>query len=214
MWLASIRLEEATKGEIKARSMMELAKLQFPRHELLMLENIRLERRAGNDKLADSLLAKALQECPTSGILWAEDLSTCSKHQQKSKSVDALKKCDTDPHVIVAISRLFEKDGKIQKARKWFERAVALNAKLGDAWGYYYAFELKQQLSQSGSSSSSGEGGASHAEEVLRRCTAAEPNRGELWCAITKRTEIRRLDISSKLKKVVEFLLSKAATNK
>ena len=36
-------------------------------------------------------MAKALQECPDSGKVWAEDISLAPKPQQKSKSVDALK---------------------------------------------------------------------------------------------------------------------------
>lgn len=210
LWKAVMHLEELTRGMNKARSMMELARLKLPANEEILLENIRLERRAGNDRLAESLMAKALQECPTSGMLWAEDVLTCSKHQQKAKSVDALKRCDNDPHVILAIARLFEKDNKILKARKWFERAVALNAKLGDAWGYYYTFELKQQLA---AATGVGTGTVSSVpEDVLKRCVAAEPNRGELWCSKTKATEIRRLDYAAKLKKLVEFLLSKNTT--
>ena len=54
---------------------------------------------------------------PASGLLWAEEISTCPKPQQKSKSVEALKRCDNDPHVIVAVARLFERDRKIPKVR-------------------------------------------------------------------------------------------------
>lgn len=132
------------KGAIRARSTGELARIKLPKMDLIWLECIRVERRSRNDKLAESLLAKALKECPTSGALWAEELLTCNKQQRKSKSIDALKKCNNDPIVIVAVARLFEKDNKVTKARKWFNRAVALNGKLGDAWVYYYALEYVQ----------------------------------------------------------------------
>lgn len=92
---------EKHHGVNKARAMAELARLKLPSNEELMLENIRLERRHGNDKLAESLMAKALQDCPKSGLLLAEDILTCQKHQQKSKIVDALNRCDKDPHVIL-----------------------------------------------------------------------------------------------------------------
>ena len=63
--------------------------------------------------------------------------------QQKTKSSDALKACDNDPHVILAVSRLFWRDRKEEKARSWCNRAVTLDPDLGDAWGNYYAFELQ-----------------------------------------------------------------------
>ena len=85
---------------------------------------------------------------------------------------------------------MFEKDRKFPKARKWFDRAVTLNPRLGDAWAHFYAFELRQSVSVSVSgaaaaaaSATGGEGseGASksEAESVLKRCVAAEPNRGK-----------------------------------
>lgn len=121
----------------------------------------------------------------------------------------ALKKCDNDPHVIMSVARIFEKDRKIDKARKWFERAVALNPRLGDAWAYYYVFEIRQEVSNKESSSEA----AAMSERVLQRCEQSEPNRGELWCAITKTTTLRRVDVKTKLKRVAEQLLSTNTSN-
>lgn len=88
LWKLVVYLEEKTHGRLsnidyiitiishhfvtpigvnKARAMIELARLKSPNNEELLLENIRLERRHGNDKLAESLMAKALQDCPNSG---------------------------------------------------------------------------------------------------------------------------------------------------
>ena len=204
LWCLSVRLEERLKGDTKARSLIEIARLKLAKNEFLWLESIRLERRTGNEKLAESLMAKALQECPNSGILWAEDLITCHKAQQKSKSVDALKKCDNDPNVIVAVGRLFEKDRKYTKARKWFSRAVTLNPDLGDSWAYYYAFELKQSTKKSESSGES----IDEAQKIYQACLAAEPKHGELWCSVSKATEYRRSGTESILKKVVEKIFA------
>lgn len=215
LWRLVIRLEESARGANKARSMMELARLKMPLSEEIWLESVRLERRAGNEKMAESLIAKALQDCPASGMLWAEEITTCNKAQQKSKSVEALKRCDNDHFVIMAVAQLFEKDRKIPKARKWFDRAVAFSPRLGDAWAHYYAFELRQAASIAASSSasnpapssSSGETTRSLSESVLSRCVLSEPNRGELWCAVSKSTEFRRADICVILKKVVEKMI-------
>ncbi len=152
-----------------------------------------------------------------------------------NRSVDALKKCDNNPHVVIAVARLFEKDRKVAKARKWFERAVALDSSLGDAWAYLYSFELKQAAISASTVASNGNGKASGKDEdeeeskmdteeskskdsnqiqetgpllVERRCLAADPNRGELWCSVAKHTAYRRLDKITILKKVVEVILS------
>ena len=42
-------------------------------------------------------------------------------------AVDALKKCNDDPHVVAAVAALFWQDRKVDKARSWFNRAVTLN---------------------------------------------------------------------------------------
>ena len=46
-----------------------------------------------------------MQDCPASGILWAEAIFMESRPQRKTKSVDALKRCEHDPHVLLAVAR-------------------------------------------------------------------------------------------------------------
>ena len=113
---------------------------------LTRLESVRLEFRAGLKNIANTLMAKALQECPNSGrniilllgelyknnfdllsvlsvysiisnfpfhpipvspkgILWAEAVFLEARPQRKTKSVDALKKCEHDPHVLLAVAK-------------------------------------------------------------------------------------------------------------
>jgi pre-mRNA-processing factor 6 len=208
------RLLEKSQGVSKGRSILELAKLKFSKNEHLWLESIRLERRHGNDRLAENLMARALQECPTSGILWAEEILTCPKPQQKSKSVEAHKRCDNNPHVILAIGRLFDRDRKILKARKWYSRAVTLDPDFGDAWAYYYAFELKNQtLSPPGMTCSEKTPTEGSPEDILNKCVTAEPHHGELWTSISKQTEYRHDSIGIILKRVAEKLLSTNRTH-
>ena len=87
-------------------------------------------------------MARALQECPSSGILWSEAIFMENKPQRKTKSVDALKKCEHDPHVLLAVAKLFWAERKIQKAREWFVRTVKLEPDLGDAWINFFKFEV------------------------------------------------------------------------
>jgi len=204
LWIMSSKLEEKAPtlialanggngsngvsgvGFTKARSLLELARLKNPKSPELWVEATRLERRAGNDKLAMSLMARALQECPQSGLLLAENISTSPRAEQKSKSADAIKKNPDDPLVITAVASLFASERKQEKARKWFERAVILNPDLGDSWAKYYALEL--------------EVGIEAKQKLIKdRCVAADPKHGEIWCMVVK-------DMKNRKKTVVECL--------
>ena len=55
------------------------------------------------------------QENPTSGVLWAEAISMAPRPQRRAKSVDALKRCNDDPHIIAAVAQLFKNDGKVRR---------------------------------------------------------------------------------------------------
>lgn len=207
LWILLARLEEEHKGVIKARSVMETARLKFPRSEELWLQSVRFERKIpGNEKLADALMARAMQECPNSGLLWAEELITCSKQQQKSKSLDAHKRCGDDPLVIAAVARLLERDRKFPKARRWFDRAVTLSPRLGDSWIYWYALELKMQAKEPATAQAL-------LSDIVAKCTAAEPNRGELWCTFSKMTQYRRKGAAVILRAAAEHVLASSASS-
>lgn len=124
LWKLASKLEEQSTGFTKARSLLELARLKNKKNHMLWVESIRLETRAGNEKLALTLMARALQECPLSGILLAEQINMASRVEKKSKCADAIKRCPDDPFVSLAVASLFASDKKHVKARKWFERAV------------------------------------------------------------------------------------------
>jgi pre-mRNA-processing factor 6 len=184
LWILASRLEEEaysfTDGDTtarvcvtKARSLLELARLKNPKTPELWLEAIRLERRSGQAKLAESLMARGLQECPNSGLLLAETILMAPRVEQKSKSTVAIKRCPESPLVIAAVATLFASERKTDKARKWLERAVLLDPDLGDSWARYYAFELEC-------------GTAELQKAVKDRCIKAEPKHGLLWQSIVK----------------------------
>ncbi|XP_017782698.1 PREDICTED: pre-mRNA-processing factor 6 [Nicrophorus vespilloides] len=173
LWLLLSRLEENRNLLIKSRSVLERARLKNPKNDVLWLEAIRVEIRAGLKDVAMAMMAKALQECPTSGVLWAESIFMEPRPQRKTKSVDALKKCEHDPNVLLAVSKLFWSERKISKCREWFARTLKIEPDLGDAWSHWYRFE---QL----------HGTQEQREEVKRRCLASEPHHGELWCSVSK----------------------------
>jgi pre-mRNA-processing factor 6 len=179
-------------GQTKARSLLELARLKNPKTPELWFEAIRLERRAGNPKLAESLMARALQECSNAGLLLAETILTAARVDKKSKSTVAIKRCPESPLVIAAVAMLFASERKTEKARKWLERAVLLDPDLGDSWARYYSFEMES-------------GTAVQAAAVKERCIKAEPKHGPLWQPIVK-------DMVNRLKSVGEGLELVAAS--
>lgn len=207
LWTLASRLEERAHtfdqtgtikkglGVTKARGLLEIARLKNQKNPMLWLEAIRLERRAGNEKLANTLMAKALQECPSSGVLLAENISVAPRVEQKSKSANAIKRCPDDPRVIAAVATLFASDRKNEKARKWFDRAVILDGDLGDSWAKFYAFELEA-------------GTKEQQAKVKERCVATEPKHGELWTSVMKDMAHRRKTIAEGLELVAQKILA------
>ncbi len=135
-------------------------------------------------------MAKAMQECPKSGLLWAETIMMASRPQRKGKSVDALRHCSNDPHVVCAVARLFMHEQKADKARSWFNRAVTLDPDVGDFWAQYYLFECKF-------------GGKQEQEAVVARTLRADPHHGRRWARIAKSLECAH--------KTADFVLQKVA---
>ena len=187
LWILTASIESEHKQYTKARSILEKARLKNPQNPVLWLESIRLEIRADMKSIAMTLLAKAMQDCPNSGLLWAEAIFLEPRPQRKTKSVDALRKCEHDPHVLLAVSKLFWTERKITKARDWFTRTVKLDPDFGDAWAYFYKFELQH-------------GTPEQAAEIKRRCVAAEPHHGQVWCKTGK-------DITNWKAKTVDVLI-------
>jgi len=56
-----------------------------------------------------------------------------NKLTRKRFSIDAMQKTDNAPQTIVSVAKIFWKEKKYHKARKWFDRAVMLNPDLGDS---------------------------------------------------------------------------------
>ena len=178
-------LEERQGNVSRARAMLEQARFKIPHTPELWLAAFRLERRQDNVKAGENLMSRALQECPSSGLLWAEVITTAPRPQRKSKSVDALKKCNNDPLVIRAVAQLFMSDHKVDKARSWFNRAVALDPDIGDNWAHLYRFECAFGGVVVGGGAN-GQSVPASAAEVVRRCEEADPHHGERWQRVAK----------------------------
>lgn len=176
LWCLFSDFELAQKKETKARSIMEKARGRNPQNADLWLKAIKIELEAGNNDQAHHLMATALRECPSAGVLWAEAIFMEPKPRRKDKVVNAMKKCEHDPIVLLAVARFFWSEGKMAKARDWFTKTVKLDPDLGDAWVHFYKFELIH-------------GSVENQEEVKKRCIAAEPKHGQFWCKYSKNVQ-------------------------
>ena len=189
LWISLSEFELRVQGNAsKARIILETARTKNPANERLWLAAVRQERESGNVQIAESYLARAIQECPTSGLLLAESVRMAPRPQRKSKSVDALKRCDNDPYVIAAVAILFWSDRKLDKARSWWNRAVTIAPDIGDHWASYYKFELQTA-------------GDAEAAKVAERCAKADPRHGENWQRVRKRVENWHIGVIDVLKK-------------
>lgn len=173
LWILASRLEEADGKSIKARALLDKARLANPASDALWAEAVGVEERSGGAAQAKTVLARGtyaslcngtsniripnvrfpalfrnigLQECPTSGVLWSMAVWAEPRPGRKSRSTDALKKSNNDPLVICTVARLFWAERKIEKARQWFERAVAGNSDLGDIWAWWLKFERQHGI--------------------------------------------------------------------
>jgi pre-mRNA-processing factor 6 len=174
LWLLAARLEERAGATVRARSLLDRARLALPRSAALWAESVRLERRAGNDAAARAAMALALQALPASGLLWAEKITHLEpRTQRKARALEAIKRVDNDAHLFVAVARIFWAERRLDKAVGWFERAVVLDADLGDTWAWYYKFLMQH-------------GTEEKMKEVREKCAGAEPRHGEVWARIAK----------------------------
>ena len=63
--------------------------------------------------------------------------------------MDALKRCENSPHVMLAVSKMFLDNMKHAKAKKWYERAAKLDKNVVDNAFDGLGVKLKTALSSS-----------------------------------------------------------------
>ncbi|PPQ81918.1 hypothetical protein CVT25_013766, partial [Psilocybe cyanescens] len=189
-WVLASRLEEADGRSIRARALLEKARLVNPANEVLWAEAVAVEERAAvaassapslagasagvgagtpapissaTSAQAKAMLSRALQECPSSGLLWALALWSELRASRKTKSVDALRKTKDSPLVVCTVARVLWADRMVERAGDWFGRATATDPDLGDVWAWWLKFERQH-------------GNEKQREIVRTKCVAAEPH--------------------------------------
>lgn len=120
------------------------------------------------------MLARALKECPEYNQLWSYAIELEPKATRKKKILEALDKCRQDPYVNISVAKLFWKERKMEKARKWIEKSTFERPEIVDSWAALYLFELE-------------EAGNDKAQSVLAQAKAVDSTRqGRLFSKIKK----------------------------
>ena len=182
LWLLACKIEESEVGIIRARSMLEVGRQRNSTSEALWHAAIELELRAKNEQAAESLMAKALESCPSSGLLASKHIEMAPRGVRQSRALALLrsKRYDGSSTVLAAVAKMLWSLGKGSKARSWFEKAVNANGDDGDVWVEYLSFEIHHGATED------------QINKLVSRCIEAGPKHGsQLWCPIAKRVGVR-----------------------
>ncbi|KAF2001397.1 hypothetical protein P154DRAFT_521780 [Amniculicola lignicola CBS 123094] len=195
LYILLSHLQEAQGATIKARSTLDRGRQKNTKSEILFCESVRLELRANNKAAAQQLMSVALQECPTSGLLWSEKIMRLEQRtQRRPRALEAIKRVEADPQLFAVVARIFWSERKLDKADTWFLKAIKANPDFGDAWVWYYKFLLEY-------------GTEEKKADLLGKIAFAEPRHGEIWQAVNKNPTTSRLSIEDKLRLAVGNLV-------
>jgi pre-mRNA-processing factor 6 len=191
LYILLARLQERQGAVVKARSTLDRGRQNNPKNAELLCEAVRLERRANNINAAQKIMAAALQECPHSGLLWAEKIMHLEgRTQRKPRALEAIKKVENDPQLFVVVARIFWAERRLEKAHTWFTKAIVLDSDYGDGWVWYYKFLMQH-------------GSEEKKAEVLSKVIMAEPKHGEIWQSVAKDPKYARTGMENILKVAV-----------
>lgn len=106
LWTLLSKIECKRDNYEQACSVLRKAKNCNPETPELYLEEIKIESKPGrNHAKADAMMIEALKIFKNSGILWAEAISRGVPSERIKMSQEALKVCENDPHVVLAIAK-------------------------------------------------------------------------------------------------------------
>lgn len=82
-------------------------------------------------------LSKALKVFPKSPQIWALAIELESENTRKKKATSAIEACGQSAWINSSVGKLFWKENKLEKAKRWFEEALKLSPNNGDVWVLY-----------------------------------------------------------------------------
>lgn len=141
LWILLAEIDEKNLNTIiRARSVLDNAVIKNPDSDKLWEAKIKLERRHEDLKAARLLITKALQLFPNSARIWTQHLELIPKSQRQKALLEALKKTNNSSYILLNIGVLFWMDGKISKAKPWFDRSLNSDKSNGDCWAWSYSY--------------------------------------------------------------------------
>ncbi|OXB72732.1 UNVERIFIED_CONTAM: hypothetical protein H355_012073 [Colinus virginianus] len=93
LWLCAVECQCLQERYTQARAVLEKARLLNPKQPELWRAAIQIELKAGNPQMALHVASKAVQECPTSGLVWAEAIFLEEKSAQTNGRGSAYAVC-------------------------------------------------------------------------------------------------------------------------
>lgn len=178
LWIYLSDIDFKLDNGTKARSDLDLGLLKNPQSDKLWFKKLQLELKLKNIDQIKVILTKALKEFPHSSYLWSFNLTfNTKKSLRKTLYQDALNATNNDVRVLIIIGYNFWIDGKLDKAKRWFERAIIANEDFGDAWGWYYNFLIKNNEP------------TEEFDAFLKKFSDVEPHHGDVWPIVSKRIE-------------------------
>ncbi|SAM63062.1 probable pre-mRNA splicing factor prp1 [Ustilago bromivora] len=195
LYLLASRLEHQAGSTIRSRAILEKARLHNPTSEEIWYESIQLEHRTcSSPTQAVTLLSRALQVLPTSGLLWTLAIAFERGRGRRTKMADALRKTGDDSKVVCTVAQQFWLESKYIQARKWFQRSTQADADNGDAWAMWYRFELEQ-------------GDQPSTMAVKEQVQTANPRHGMVWQSVAKDPRNKGLRTVQVLEKVADKMV-------
>ncbi|RLV94739.1 Pre-mRNA-splicing factor prp1 [Spathaspora sp. JA1] len=129
---------------IRARSDLDMAILQNPKSDELLAAKIQFEIRQQDMIAARQLTNRALKLFPKSSSIWMIYLSLIPKmSHRKTSFIDAMKKTENSPIILLGVGVFFWIDGNHQKAKSWFDRALKSGHINGDIWSWSFNYLQK-----------------------------------------------------------------------
>jgi pre-mRNA-processing factor 6 len=132
-----IELEISQKHISKARALIDKAAQKMPKCEEFQIMAVELERGHSNKKEAIFALSKALKNFPKSPQIWSIAIELEPENTRKKKASSAIEACGQSGWINSSVGKLFWKENKLEKAKKWLEEALKLSPNNGDVWALY-----------------------------------------------------------------------------
>lgn len=198
LWREIAKYDRLLFGAPKARSLLDRATLKIPKLPELWVDKINLEAAEKDMVVARQIVNKALKTFPSCAPIWVIHLRLIPKaSHRKVAYIDALKETNNSPEILLAIGVFLWTDGKHEKAKVWFDRALDADKTNGDAWAWLYQYQLRH-------------GSLEERHSVLQEAKQkfSTIKRGSSWTKIRKDPANMVLSVEDLLLLVGEDLLS------